>query len=126
MGRIRLDKFYQKPQRGLAGHRGWPHDRKDRTMSDQYYKVRVQLPSGRTFDREVNNVSADAAARVAIWTQYMDNQTYNPDGSARWDRLPDGWGALSEAEKVAIATQAGYRAVAVASYADGLLVWQEV
>lgn len=95
-------------------------------MAERYHKVRVQFPSGKTFERECFRFDEDEAARTAVWVSYMDHMEYNPGTPARpnTSRLPAGWGDMSEEQKFAIATQAGYKALAVASYVDQVLTWR--
>lgn len=97
-------------------------------MAEQYHKIRVQFPSGRTFERECFRHDEDEAARTAVWTSYMDHMEFDPGGSgvARTDRLPTGWGRMSEAEKYETATRAGYKALAVASYVNQELRWRNL
>lgn len=95
-------------------------------MADRYYKVRVRLPSGKIFERECFRGEADEAARAATWISFEDHKTYNPKtpGVVDVSRLPEGWGQLSEEQRYAVAVQAGYRAIAVASYVDQQLTWR--
>lgn len=104
-------------------------------MADRYYKIRIQFPGG-TIERESGWPDPGPAARIAVVSTYMDHLLDDPAkmigaGYQRIDaedlaRLPKGWGRMSEDERYAIATQAGYKAVAVAWYENRVLVWHDM
>jgi hypothetical protein len=76
------------------------------------YKVRVRFPSGKTFDLDIFRLDAASAARASLWIAYYRAATYDPQDTGK-DRLPEGWGQMSEDEKIALATAAGYTAEVV-------------
>lgn len=70
---------------------------------------------------------------MAVVSSYTDHKLYNPAkmdslgnqrvGMEEISRLPAGWGKMSEYEQYAIATEAGYKAIAVAWYQNQQLTW---